>query len=276
VSAESTILLVVGVLAALAALTTTAIAWKRRAIVAAESTALARLAALNERFVPQLRYPAPLAYHWQDRVSSKAKFDRYDLHKYFLERLMMLEREISLALDLHRRDASIYGRYQREYDQLEVTALGLTSSQRLNAATFERVERKMFVKGRLREPSRQAQVRCSVTYTSPQGQNSYLKSHDWDFQQLTDGLQEMRGIRESRSTTAFLRQQERSRMTTRLRFEVLNRDDSRCRACGASAKAHGAVLHVDHIIPVSRGGKTVLENLQALCEPCNLGKSNRL
>ncbi|WP_442977751.1 HNH endonuclease [Salinibacterium sp. CAN_S4] len=44
--------------------------------------------------------------------------------------------------------------------------------------------------------------------------------------------------------------------------------------CGASA-SNGATLHVDHIIPVSRDGRTVPENLQTLCEPCNLGKSNR-
>jgi 5-methylcytosine-specific restriction endonuclease McrA len=264
-----------GVLAAVAALATAAVASKRRTIVASESAALARLTTLNERFLPQLRYPAPLAYHWQDRVSSKAKFDRYDLHRFFLERLIMLEQEVSLALDIRRRDASIYGRYQRELDELGQAALGQTSSQRLDPATFERVERKMFAKGRLREPACQAQVRCSVTYTSPQGQNSYHKSQDWNFEQLGQGLQEMRAIRESRSTTAFLRQQERSRMTTRLRFEVLNRDDSRCRGCGASAKVHGAVLHVDHIVPVSKGGKTVLENLQTLCEPCNLGKSNK-
>ena len=44
--------------------------------------------------------------------------------------------------------------------------------------------------------------------------------------------------------------------------------------CGASA-ADGATLHIDHIVPVSLGGRTVQENLQTLCQSCNLGKSNR-
>jgi len=34
-------------------------------------------------------------------------------------------------------------------------------------------------------------------------------------------------------------------------------------------------LHVDHIVPVSRGGKSVMGNLQTLCEDCNCGKGNR-
>ncbi len=32
--------------------------------------------------------------------------------------------------------------------------------------------------------------------------------------------------------------------------------------------------HIDHIKPWSKGGETVLENLQTLCATCNLGKSN--
>jgi 5-methylcytosine-specific restriction endonuclease McrA len=63
----------------------------------------------------------------------------------------------------------------------------------------------------------------------------------------------------------------------RLRFFVLKRDDFRCRACGASpATKPGLHLHVDHIEPRSRGGMSIAENLQTLCEPCNLGKSNVL
>lgn len=61
----------------------------------------------------------------------------------------------------------------------------------------------------------------------------------------------------------------------RLRFKVLQRDRFCCRHCGASpAKQLGVELHVDHIVPWSKGGETVLENLQTLCVQCNLGKSN--
>jgi len=35
-------------------------------------------------------------------------------------------------------------------------------------------------------------------------------------------------------------------------------------------------LHIDHIIPVSKGGKTVASNLQVLCSKCNGSKSNKL
>jgi hypothetical protein len=63
----------------------------------------------------------------------------------------------------------------------------------------------------------------------------------------------------------------------RLRFRILKRDNFSCRACGASpALTPGLELHIDHIIAWSVGGETVEENLQTLCEACNLGKSNVL
>lgn len=58
-----------------------------------------------------------------------------------------------------------------------------------------------------------------------------------------------------------------------LRYEVLHRDGFRCQACGATHRE--TRLHIDHIVPVSKGGATERGNLQVLCEACNLGKSDR-
>ena len=58
-----------------------------------------------------------------------------------------------------------------------------------------------------------------------------------------------------------------------LRFHVLKRDGFRCRYCGGTPD-NGYLLHVDHVIPVSRGGKTIEENLATACMLCNNGKSD--
>ena len=60
-------------------------------------------------------------------------------------------------------------------------------------------------------------------------------------------------------------------MTDKLRYQVLTRDKHRCTICGATQQ-DGVKLHVDHICPVSKGGKTELSNLRTLCDRCNLGK----
>ncbi len=62
-----------------------------------------------------------------------------------------------------------------------------------------------------------------------------------------------------------------------LRYSVLRRDRFRCVKCGSNpATDPTCELHIDHIVPFSKGGATSLGNLQTLCEKCNLGKSDRL
>ena len=61
----------------------------------------------------------------------------------------------------------------------------------------------------------------------------------------------------------------------RLRFKVMARDHFKCCKCGKSpATDSSVVLHIDHIYPYSKGGETIMENLQTLCSDCNLGKSD--
>lgn len=58
-----------------------------------------------------------------------------------------------------------------------------------------------------------------------------------------------------------------------LRFRVLKEAKGRCALCGATKNE--TPLDVDHIIPRSKGGKTVYENLQVLCSKCNRSKGNK-
>lgn len=62
-----------------------------------------------------------------------------------------------------------------------------------------------------------------------------------------------------------------------LRYKILQRDCFKCTLCGSSpATIPTIILHIDHIVPYSKGGPTKEENLRVLCSSCNLGKSNRI
>lgn len=68
---------------------------------------------------------------------------------------------------------------------------------------------------------------------------------------------------------------DRREISLGLRFRVLYRDNFKCVLCGNNPPASpGLVLHVDHVVPWSKGGKTELENLRTLCIACNLGRGN--
>ncbi len=61
------------------------------------------------------------------------------------------------------------------------------------------------------------------------------------------------------------------RVPDSLRAAVLVRDGGRCRRCGRAIN-----LEMDHIVPVSKGGKTEESNLQVLCRRCNRAKWKKL
>ena len=58
-----------------------------------------------------------------------------------------------------------------------------------------------------------------------------------------------------------------------VRFYVMNRDGFRCRYCGVMPDDG---IHIDHIVPRSKGGANHPSNLVTSCIDCNLGKGNGL
>ena len=55
------------------------------------------------------------------------------------------------------------------------------------------------------------------------------------------------------------------------RRALFARDGHKCVYCGSSGR-----LTLDHVVPRSRGGDSVWENVVTSCAPCNLRKGNRL
>lgn len=67
---------------------------------------------------------------------------------------------------------------------------------------------------------------------------------------------------------------ERKPLSKKIRFEVFKRDSFTCQYCGQ--KAPDVILEVDHITPVSKGGKNEILNLVTSCFDCNRGKKDRV
>lgn len=70
---------------------------------------------------------------------------------------------------------------------------------------------------------------------------------------------------------------QRALMTSKLRHYILERDNYTCKFCGNSTKFEpNLLLEIDHIIPISKGGMTELNNLQTLCWRCNRAKGAKV
>lgn len=58
-------------------------------------------------------------------------------------------------------------------------------------------------------------------------------------------------------------------LTTELRRQLVAADDHRCAYCRTTQANSGQPMVLDHIIPESKGGETVFENLCFACRRCN-------
>lgn len=70
---------------------------------------------------------------------------------------------------------------------------------------------------------------------------------------------------------------QRALMTEKFRAYIKERDNYTCQMCTASIEEQDLLLlEVDHIIPISKGGQSVEENLQTLCWKCNRSKGSKI
>lgn len=102
--------------------------------------------------------------------------------------------------------------------------------------------------------------------------------NDEFYTQLTDVAKELyqklRRIGHSCTLKQYHSKNQRKLMTRELRERIMRRDNYTCKICGKYMPDEVG-LHIDHIIPVSKGGKSIEQNLQVLCSKCNGHKSNK-
>jgi len=247
---------------------------RRRRIVCNASSAIRALDELNGRFQPHIQKLPAIQHHFPVRVDSKSKYDRFDLSGFLSRSVLDNEQWFVQELGLRAATVESYRSYQNDFDLIAHLEAGTSTYPRIRPERFAVIERKVMLRRKLAHPTPTAHITSTVRYTSPQGKNSYARTVTWGFDHLQQGLSAAQAERARQSTAEFLRKRERDLMTVGLRTKVMKRDSFRCRMCGATP-SEGITLHIDHILPVSHGGLTVLDNLQTLCAPCNLGKGNR-
>lgn len=145
---------------------------------------------------------------------------------------------------------------------------------KISEKSYKRREKRLFEKIII-PPIVDCKFLVKMTYSSPTGKGNLSKSGKFNFNDMLTSYDSVSRSYLDKKTYSELAATERGEMSDSLRYDILSRDQFRCTICGASAK-EGVRLHVDHIVPISKGGKTIPGNLRTLCERCNVGKSNKL
>lgn len=116
-------------------------------------------------------------------------------------------------------------------------------------------------------------VEYTFSYTSGGG----MAKRKFSVPMTEETIVELIRALEKRLTVSAFTKEQRALMTNKLREFIKKRDNYTCCSCGNSVHTEpNLLLEIDHIIPVSKGGCTIEENLQTLCWKCNRAKSNKM
>lgn len=116
-------------------------------------------------------------------------------------------------------------------------------------------------------------VEYKFSYTSGGG----LAQRSFTVPMTEETIAELIKTLENRLTASAFAKEQRTLMTKKLREAIKARDNYTCCNCGNSTHVEpNLLLEIDHIIPVSKGGRTEESNLQTLCWKCNRAKSNKI
>lgn len=91
---------------------------------------------------------------------------------------------------------------------------------------------------------------------------------------LSDHISKGRDTQIESLPSKIVKNKSKRHVSLGLRYKVLRKDNFQCTACGRTTDDN-IKLHIDHKKPFSLGGLTELDNLQTLCDQCNIGKSNK-
>lgn len=212
---------------------------------------------------------------YDEYVSSKAKYDKFNIEDYFNKIVITNYGGIIEKAENILYNSQLYDKYKNEVANLKSNATVESTKQlKISYKSYTKIENELFNELKLK-PTTKCFVTCTVNYTSPAGRNEYSRWEQFDISTVPQRYEQLKKQLEYQNSEVVKRKRERSLMTPSLRYDIMRRDGFKCVLCGRTAD-DGVKLHIDHIIPVSKGGKTVRENLRTLCEDCNLGKSDKI
>lgn len=241
-------------------------------IVRVNSKKISDLIALNES---THFHTIKSSFEIRKRYDNKATFNKIEPAFLMAADIREHIEEFAQYIAKIRKNRELFADYQKKVNELFQKKYPIDAgSLKMPLDRYYKCEEKMFNEVKLK-PVVDCTYHVKMSYSSPQGR-VYLRKEDFfNFNDMFACYESVSRSHLDRSTYQKLSAVERGKVSDSLRYDIMNRDNFTCVLCGVSAR-QGARLHVDHIIPISKGGKSTPNNLRTLCERCNVGKSDKI
>lgn len=200
---------------------------------------------------------------------TKKQFDNFNYSHFIISHIEQNINYYKSVIEKTQENTKLFELYNNELSSVLSSSLCKTKNYKIPHFLYTSIEKAQIRKATLK-PVLTPKIICINKYISPKGQNAYVNKMEFLYSQVF----EMYNIACSKLEFKETKEYQRKLMSPSLRYDILKRDGFKCVICGSTSE-DGIKLHVDHITPVSKGGKTVPENLRTLCDSCNLGKSDK-
>lgn len=240
---------------------------KYRNFVAEHSDSLKRLKTINDSYHFNDIKPLDLGHSYDNETY----YNMISTRDYLIYHLAYSQKKVIKSINDAQANEELLKQYTEEIKAK--CKLGMFDVPELlpNKNKLLRTERKMFGKA-MKLPVTAFSINVYLELTNINGSHKEEKQRRFyspEIMKLIERINNKNGhyYADTEIWDAICRV-ERGKVSNKLRFAIYDRDGWCCRKCGRRTKD----LEIDHIVPIAKGGKTTIDNLQTLCHRCNVKK----
>ena len=238
-------------------------------LILAESEPIKNLLALNNEY--KFKQVTPMNFeHRYDNVNF---YENVSPEDFLVEKLTQMSGKVLSHIQFASDNNKLYNAYKSRVDALRRFNMYLNVRPLFSTYVARREEE--FFDDLIQDPCTCFYITVNIYLTKINGSVLCLKKDTFDSDYIKTMIECINNkdgafYRDTRVWDAICRV-ERAKVSNKMRFSIYERDGNRCRKCGSRYD-----LEIDHIFPISKGGKSVYDNLQTLCHDCNVEKSNNV
>lgn len=192
---------------------------------------------------------------------------------YLIYELRFLIKEVNKAITDATFNKEWYTLYLNEINGVDCYEQYVQDTEKLRLKKLNKIEKKLISKIK-KTPKITFNIYVNLYLRNMAGRYKEEKWRSFDIKEIKTIInklnQRRNGYYLDKDIWDAICRVERGKVTNRMRFAIYERDNYRCRMCGRRTDD----LEIDHIIPISKGGKSTYDNLQTLCHRCNMRKGS--
>lgn len=241
---------------------------KYRKFVLEHSLCLKQLEEINKRY----------SFYIIPNMDQEHSYDNEDFYNeisckdYLIYQLVYIRKKVADAANATLDNKTMFGKYQQEIKEKCKPGDYDIPVELKDSKFLAKIESKIIAE-KTQCPVTEFKLNVELIHTDINGYYRESRSRSFDIEEIRDLIVRIKNQRNGyyldREIWDSICRVERGKVSNKMRFSIYKRDGNRCCKCGSRYN-----LEIDHIIPISRGGKSTYDNLQTLCHRCNAEKGS--